>query len=258
MTNISEIVQSAQGGAVIDNLADRFGLSQEQTKSAVYALIPALSAALQRIAANPERLGPVIESMSVETHYHAAFENPDAAHSDASVEQGRAALQQLFGSPAAAGQVAQLAARESGIRPDIINQLAPVLASIVLGGLFKSFKEQGLGQVLEQIVAGGGLGSVLEQARRHEPPSPQPTAPTGGGLGAILGGLLAAIFGGGASSGAPAAPASAQGNGLDAETLDAAIERITKTFQPGAAQPSADHSMGLEDVLGQALGGSGR
>jgi hypothetical protein len=223
MTNISEIVQSAQDGAVIDNLADRFGLSQEQTKSAVYALIPALSAALQRVAANPERLGSVIESMSAETHYHAAFDNPDAAHSDAAIEHGRAALEQLFGSPAAAGQVAQLAARESGIRPDIINQLAPVLASIVLGGLFKSFKEQGLGQILEQIVAGGGLGAVLDQARRREPAAPQPAAPAGGGLGAALGGLLAAIFGSRANSGAPAAPASDKGEGLDAETLDAAI-----------------------------------
>jgi|APFre7841882630_1041343.scaffolds.fasta_scaffold51517_2 hypothetical protein len=46
MLSISEIVHSAQGGAVIENFAERSGLSPEQSKSVVDALIPALSIAL--------------------------------------------------------------------------------------------------------------------------------------------------------------------------------------------------------------------
>jgi hypothetical protein len=265
MSNISDIVQSAQGGAFIDNVADRFGLSREQAKSAVYALIPALSLALQKAAADPATLAPVVEKLSGESQYYAAFENPEVAHSDMAVEQGRAAVEQLFGSAATTGQVAQLAARESGIRPDIINQLLPVLVSAVLGGLFKSFKDQGLGQILGQIAGSGGLGSAIEQIGRggggSPPPAPQQSAPTSSPLGGLLGGLLGALLGGRAArSSTPPEPAPAsQGaqGGIDAQSLDAAIERITKTFQPGAAQPSADHQMSLEDILGQLLG-SGR
>jgi hypothetical protein len=252
-TNISEIVDSAQGGAAVDNLADHFGLSPEQTKSAVYALIPALSAGLQKAAADPKTLGSVIESLRSDKHYLAAFEKPEAATSDAVVEQGRVALDGLFGSPAAAGKIAQVAARESGIRPDIMNRLMPVLAAIVLGGLFDSLNKQGLAQILEEIAGGGGLDAVLEKLSRREAPQPEP--PRAGGLGAFIGGLLA-LFGkrSPASSYGSSAPRASQ-MGLDKASLDAAIERITKTFQPGAAQPSVDQQIGLQDILGRAPSG---
>ncbi len=59
MFNLSDILQSAQGGQAIDNIAQRFGLSPEQAQAAVQALIPAISAGLTKAATNPQhaRLG---------------------------------------------------------------------------------------------------------------------------------------------------------------------------------------------------------
>jgi len=284
MLNISEIVQSAQGGAVIENLARQFGLSPEQTKSAANALIPALSFALQHAASSPEGLGAIIKTATV-SDYGGAFAKAEAAHSASNVELGTAALAHFFGSPAASGQVAQVAAGASGLRPDIVSQLLPVLASVVLGGLFKSFKDQGagqilgqlggggMGQLLEQLISGagsrqqapsvsGGLGQILEQLVRgggSVAPSTEPSPPLApsGGLGGLLGGLLGSVLGGGAakeSTSAPAGSGAPAATGFDLQSLEAALDQIRKTLQPGAVQSNPAHETSLQDILGQALG----
>ncbi len=46
MFNLSEIMQSAQGGQAIPNLAKQFGLTPEQTQAAINALLPAFSVGL--------------------------------------------------------------------------------------------------------------------------------------------------------------------------------------------------------------------
>jgi hypothetical protein len=278
MLNISEIVQSAQGGAVVENFAERSGLSPEQAKSVVDALIPALSIALQRAASNPKDFSAVIEAASLSEH-GAAFDKADAAHSDTNVDLGRAALTYLFDSPATSGQVAQIAARESGVRPDIIAQLLPVLASVVLGGLLKSLKEQGFGQILDQLIraggatqrgpsSSGGFGDVLDHITQGggtaSPASPAPQIPNissrglGGLLGSLLGGLFRNAGAGAPASGLPPIPTSTQRtsapSGFDDQTLDAAIERIKKTLQPGPTQSSPNLETALQDLLGQVLG----
>ncbi len=68
MFNLNDILQSAQGGEAINNIAQRFGLSQEQAQAAVQALIPALSAGLTKAAANPGTLGSVISAVNDSTH----------------------------------------------------------------------------------------------------------------------------------------------------------------------------------------------
>jgi hypothetical protein len=55
--NLSDIIQSAQGGQGLQNLAAEFGLSPEQTEAAMQAIIPALSHGLQRASQDPGALG---------------------------------------------------------------------------------------------------------------------------------------------------------------------------------------------------------
>ncbi len=280
MSNITDILFSAQDGKLVENLAERFGLSGEQIKSVVEALIPALSMGLTNAAGEAESLEKIIGAVTTPQH-HGAFDNPDLAHSQESVDKGQELVAHLFGSSAAAGQIAQVAARASGVRPDIISQLLPILASVVLGGLFKSFNSQGLGGILGQLTSSGALGQILGQvlgggspAGGGQQPSPMPTpmpqggAAAGGGLGGLLGGLLGALFGGGgrrAPGGMPgnvdAGPSSGPAGlppGLDAQSLQAALEQIKKTLQPGAAGANAGHQAELQDILGQVFGQRGR
>ncbi|MBI5314156.1 MAG: DUF937 domain-containing protein [Methylocystis sp.] len=209
MSYLDEILQSAQGGQLVSNLAQRFGLSDEQMDRAIKALSPALEVALSNAAEQPLLFERVLGDMASPLRA-AAFDDPGAAQDADSLAQSRQLLDDLFGSPAAAGQVVQVAARESGLRPDILSQLLPVLVSVLIGGLFKNVSNRGLGGVLGQLVSSGALGSILEQmlgGGRASPPEPAPMptpqggatgGATGGGLfGGLLGSILGALLGGG-------------------------------------------------------------
>jgi hypothetical protein len=131
--------------------------------------------------------------------------------------------------------------------------MLPLLASVVLGGLSKSFNNQGLGSILEQIARGGGLGSILGQ------PGDATTAPStpsgqaqqsGGGLGGLLGALLGALLGGGAPAAPGGAGQTSLPGGLDPATLQAALEQIKKSLNPGGAiAASPGQNAELQDVL---------
>jgi hypothetical protein len=271
MSDFDSILSSAQGGQLISNLAARFGLTEEQIQSAINALLPALSMGLHRAAEEPQTLGKTLGALEA-TNRYSFFDDHDAAHSEDSVTLGRDLVTEMFGSQAATGQILQAAARESGVRPDILGQLLPVLASVLLSGLTKSLNEQGLGNVLGQLANSGGLGGILEQilggaagqapqtapAPRGNPgglPGGLPGGAAGGGLGGLLGGLLGSLLGGGRgadprSGGSVARGPSGGGydpldssvsrsgpsglpGGLDQASLQDAIEQIKKTLQVG-------------------------
>jgi hypothetical protein len=270
MSMVDDILVSAQGGKLIDNLAQSFGLTPEQIRSAITALAPALALGLRNAASNPEVLNKVVDGLSHPTHA-AAFMDHSVACCEETATLGQNTITQLFGSGSAAGQVAQIAARDAGVRPDILTQLLPVLASVVLGGLSKSLSDKGLGPVLGQIAGGGGLEAILGQLAGGGAPAPRPQqtpqAPqfpqgqAGGGLGGLLGGLLGALLGGGARgpAGAPGAPSTTGGlpGGLDPAAIQSAIEMIKKTLAQGGApapgarpgSPAGPQHAELQDVL---------
>jgi len=290
MSYLDEILQSAQGGQLVSNLAQRFGLSDEQMDSAIKALAPALEVGLSNAAEQPalfeKLLGDIASPLRA-----AAFDDPGAAQDVDSLAQSRQLLADLFGSPAAAGRVVQVASRESGLRPDILSQLLPVLVSVLIGGLFKNVSNRGLGGVLGQLVSSGALGSILEQmlgggARTPQPqPAPMPTprgGATGGGglLGGLLGSILGSLLGGGrrptpdpyggstgdAGGFGRSGPldldrergAGSQGlpDGMDQASVQQAIEEIKKTLQigRGGGGETAGARSDFESILGQMFG----
>jgi hypothetical protein len=159
--NLNDIIQSAQGGGALQNLANQFGLSPEQTQSALQAIIPALSHGLQRAAQNPGSLGNVVSEIGSGAH---AGSYADPSQTGAAVDAGSGALGQIFGSPGVTSQIGQQISRVSGIDPQIIAGLLPAVASIAMGGLSHAMQAQGQGGVLNQAGAasGGGLfGSII-------------------------------------------------------------------------------------------------
>jgi hypothetical protein len=261
MSDFDSILSSAQGGQLIANLAERFGLTEEQIESAIKALTPALAAGLNRAADEPQTFERTLGALAA-TNRYSFFDEPDAAHSEDSVTLGRDLVTDMFGSPAATGQILQVAARESGVRPDILGQLLPVLASVLLSGLTKSLNEQGLGNVLGQLANSGALGGLLEQvlggaggqapqpapAPRGNPgglPGGLPGGAAGGGLGGLLGGLLGSLLGGGRRAPTPGGAARGpSGGGLD--PLDASVSRSGPSGLPGGLDQAS-----LQDALEQ-------
>jgi hypothetical protein len=187
---LNDIVQSAQGGQAVANLAARFGLTTEQAEGAVHAMIPALAAALQHIKDDPASLGTLIAEIAGGAHGASYSESADASGASPT-----SAAMQAFGSPEGIEKIVAHVAEASGVAPETISAMLPSVASILLGGLAHSMTSQGLSGVLGDLAtassAPGGLGSALDSG-----------SDSGGGL---LG-KLGSIFGG---THAPADPQTA-------------------------------------------------
>jgi hypothetical protein len=273
MADLSELLQAAHGGDAIAILAQKFGISPDQASAALAALSPALAQGLQNHMQNPEGFSQILSHLSDPAH-QAAY--GDAAAVDApAAAAGGDLLGQIFGGSANVGQIAQHVGQETGLNPDLLNRLMPVLASLTMGGVAKSMQEGGLGGLLQQFGGAasqsGGLGGIFGQLASalgqsvHNAPAQAGQvagqvagqATPAGGLGGMFGAVVGAIFGQTApAAGAPATPqadaplpgaAPAQG-GIDPALAQAAMNALGGLFQSSSASP------GLQNVLGQILG----
>ena len=260
MANLSDIMNAAQGGQAINNLALQFGLTPEQAQAAINAMMPALSHGMQSQFANPGGMGAIFGHL-LQGANQSAFQDPASAQTAQVTQAGQDAISQMFGSGAAATQqIAQHAALVSGVSAAILQKMLPIVASMILGGLFHSMQNQGMGGLLGQLSSAvtqpGGLGGLFGQMMGGAAPQmPQPAAPAGGPLGGMLGGMLGGLFGGAAG----AAPGPAQGMpgafpGMDGG-VKAGIDILGSLMRSGV-QMSANHQSALQDMLSQIAGGA--
>ena len=245
MINLNTIVQSAHDGEGFNSLAQQFDISEQQAQEAVQALLPAISMGLQQQmqgAGFAQVLGHLATAQN-----RAAFDDAEAAQSEETVTAGTDALNHLFGNENVSAQVADHAAEHSSLTSDLLQSMLPVIAAMVMGGLFKAIAAKGgLGGIFGQAAApaptapsgGGGLGDILGQMTGQRAPSPAPQQ--GGGLGDILGQMTGRAQ--------PQATPQNSGGGLG-DMLD----RITRQQ---AGQPAQQQGGGgLGDLLGGLLGG---
>lgn len=214
MLNLFDMLNQAQNGQGMDMLARQFNLSRQQADLAVEALLPAFSQGLKRNTSDPYGLGGFLNAMA--TGQHAKyFEDASRAFSPQGVDEGNGILGHLFGSKELSRAVAAQAAQATGIGQQLLQQMLPVIASMVMGGLFKQSTNQmqaggfgggnnPLGQIIEEMMKqSGGLGGGQPTPQRRAPqPSQQPDNPFGNNpLGDTpFGKVLQDMFGGGAQS----------------------------------------------------------
>ena len=179
--NLLNALAEAQGGQGLNNLASQFGLTPQQTQSAVGALIPQIVSGMQGQSGG---LGAIIGMLGGGAHAQVADQSGTAFGAQG-VSMGNEVLGQIFGSKEVSRGVAANAAQQSGVGADVLRKMLPVVVTMVMGALAKQ-----------------GMGSGAA------------AAPQAGGLGGMLGGLL----GGGA---APAAGAQGGMAGMLSSVLDA-------------------------------------
>lgn len=274
MFSLNDILQQAQGGSGLENLAQQFGISPQQAKSAVEALMPALSAGLQTRTQEASGLADLFGAMFNQRNQQ-AFEDSSALNSAETAADGEDALNRLFGSNQATQALAAHASQTTGLSSGLLQSMIPVIVSMVLGGMFKGMQNSGLGGMLEQLGraganspgnSSGGLGDLLGQvlggalgggAGQQPAPQPAPQQSRGGGLGDLLGGML-----GGGRQTPQAGQAETGGRadqifpqGFDPSSLQAGLDALGKMFNPGGGGQNAPQQPGLQDILGQILGG---
>ena len=141
MLNLVDMLNQSQNGNGMEALARPVNLSQQQTQAAVEALLPAFSQGLKRNTADPYGVGNFMSAMAT-GQYGQYFDNAAQAFSPQGVQQGNDVLGQLFGSKDLSRAVAAQAAQASGVGQQVLQQMLPVLASMVMGGLFKQTTNQ--------------------------------------------------------------------------------------------------------------------
>ena len=289
MMNLFDIMQSAQHGQALPNLAQQYGLSLQQTQAALDALLPAFSMGLQRQTRDPYAFGSLAQMMTA-SPYARFFEAGGYGIPAGAQNAGNDVLSQLFGSREVSQAIAAQAAATSGVSQAILKQMLPVIAAMLMGGLSKTSSNEGLGGILGQFaeMMRGQMPGMQPAPQPQMPanpyeailkgmfgqagppqPSPQasPSDPFGGALGQILGGM----FGGMASQPEPApapAPRSAprRAPAPEPEPEEAApspsangpgsigLDALNQMFEHGR-QIQDDHQNALKSILDAMLGG---
>lgn len=156
--NILDAIMQAQGGQMTQALGQRFGLDSGQTQSALEALLPALAGAVSQNVQQPGGLDALMGALG--SGQHARYlDDPAAVGDPTTTQDGNGILGHLFGSPEVSREVASRASAQTGIGSDLLKQMLPVVAAMMMGGLSRGAAGGGGAQA-----ADGGLGGALSGA----------------------------------------------------------------------------------------------
>ena len=206
MLPLYDMLANAQNGHGMEMLARQFNLSQQQVELAVEALLPAFSQGLKRNASDPYGVAGFLNAMASGQHAK-YFEDAQKAFAPQGVAEGNGILGHLFGSKDLSRAVAAQASQATGIGQDVLKQMLPVIASMIMGGLFKQSTNQmqaggmggsnPLGEIIEQMMRQGGgmMGGGAQQQAPQQRQAPQPANPFDNPFGKVL----QDMFGGGAA-----------------------------------------------------------
>jgi len=245
MPTLFDMMANAQNGQGMEMLARQFNLSQQQAQQAVDALMPAFSQGLKRNVSDPYGIAAFMNALA-SGNYGKYFEDAQNAFSPQGVAEGNGILGQLFGSKELSRAVAEQAAQATGIGQQVLQQMLPVIASMVMGGLFKQsttpmqaaggFGGGGnpLGEIIDQMMRQGG--AMLGGGQPQQPQQPQPANPFDNPFGKALQDMF-----GGAQTRPQPAPSQPQAPGPFGENPWGKIfEDMMRGGQPQAPQPDPE------------------
>ena len=275
--NLFDMLANAQNGQGMDQLARQFGLSQQQTQAAVEALLPAFSQGLKRNASDPYGVGSFLSAMASGNHAK-YFEDAQNAFSPQGMQEGNGILGHLFGSKDLSRAVAAQAAQATGLGQQTLQQMLPVIASMIMGGLFKQSTGQinpgqqaaGFGgsgnplqEIIEQMMRQGGQmggGQPQQQAPQQRQAPPPEQGQSGDPFDNPFGKVLKDIFGGGMPGMPGSTPSGAPGGQQPQQPRQRRAEPEPEDAPQGRPQnPFGDSPLGkiFEEMLKGAQGGQG-
>ena len=209
--SLLKMLQQAQGGQGLSQLASQFGMDDTQAGALAGMLAPAIGSAAKKRA---EKGG--IEGLLSQLQGEAQgsyFDNAAEAAQPQARQQGENFLEQLLGSREATQNLAQEAASRTNVDKSQVEQFLPAIAAMLQGGMQKQTPDSSIQGMLSGL--GGG------------------TASQGGGGGGIMG-MLGGLLGGGKGQNAQGSDSPLGGllNMLDADgdgsPLDDILERVMK------------------------------
>lgn len=205
--SLLKMLQQAQGGQGLSQLASQFGIDDTQAGALAGMLAPAIGSAAKKRAE-----GGGLEGLLGQLRGEAQssyFDDAAAAAQPEARAQGENFLEGLLGSREATQNLAQEAAARSNVDQGTVEQFLPAIAAMLQGGMQKQTPDTSIQGLLSGLT--GGAES------------------SGGGLMGMVGSLLG---GGGSQSSGGGFDLSAITSMLDADgdgsPLDDILERVMK------------------------------
>lgn len=178
--NIQDILASTGG---FGSIAKELGISESQVASGAQALLPAILGGFKRQAnAQPsgmDALGGLLGQLG-----GGGLLDNLLSPEPTQVNRGNDVLGQIFGTREVSRQVAQHASTQSGLSPDLLRKMLPMLAMLVAGYMAK---QQGGAAAAPAQDGGilGGLGGLIGGMLGGGGQQPASNR-SGGGLGSML------------------------------------------------------------------------
>jgi hypothetical protein len=170
MVTLFDIMRNAQSGQGFDNLSRQFGLTPADTQRAVEALLPAFTLGFQRNVYNPTAFGQFVELLS-SGQDAPFFDGAKPAAQAAAWASGNWVLTQILGSKDVTRKVAEQAASMTGIGAQVLQQMLPMVAATLMGGIFRYASLQGMGDLFAQWSDAFHKAHTAQQ--RGEQPQPR-------------------------------------------------------------------------------------
>ena len=157
--NILDVIMNARDGAAVRQMGAQVGLGEEQTASALSALVPALATGFQRNLQTPDGLAGLVSALSTGNHQR-YLDDPAALAGEGAIADGNGILGHVLGSKDVSRDVASRAAAQSGLGADVMKRLLPLAATLMMGA-FARQKAGGSGPALAGAASGGGVADML-------------------------------------------------------------------------------------------------
>jgi hypothetical protein len=141
--NLLQLVLDAQQGGAVGQLASRFNLDQGQAVSAISALVPALAAGLSRNVAQQGGLESLLGALGRGDHAR-YLDAPTRLGEASTLADGNAILGHVLGSKDVSRRLAGHAASQTGLSQDLLKQMLPVVATMVMGALSQRTRAAGV------------------------------------------------------------------------------------------------------------------
>lgn len=140
--NLMEMLMNSGGENALAQLGGSVGLDQRQTQAALEQLLPALGGGLRRNMAQEGGLDGLLAALTSGNHAR-YVDNPSLMGDADTVSDGNAILGHLLGSKDVSRQVAAHASEQTGIGSDVLKQMLPLAATMLMGALSKQSSSSG-------------------------------------------------------------------------------------------------------------------
>lgn len=211
--SLLKMLQQAQGGQGLSQLASQFGMDDTQAGALAGMLAPAIGSAAKKRAEHGGIEG-LLHQLQGEAQ-GSYFDDAARAAAPEARQQGENFLEQLLGSREATQNLAQEAAARTNVEQSQVEQFLPAIAAMLQGGMQKQTPDSSIQGMLS------GLGG-------------NPSAASGSGGGGIMG-MIGGLLGGGNKADTAEGGDNPLGgllNMLDADgdgsPLDDILERVMK------------------------------